>query len=111
MHANNVSIVRDLGVVHGHVFPFSPRPGTPAARMPAVDPAIVKKRAADLRDAVARERSDWLGAQVGKELAVLAETDGTGHAENFAPVRLPEGSEPGRIVQVTPTRVVEGWLA
>ncbi len=111
MHANNVSIVRELGIVHGHVFPYSPRPGTPAARMPAVDPATVKERAAELRGAVEDVRSDWLRSLIGKPLCVLAETDGTGHAENFAPVTLPEGTRPGQIVDVTPRRVIEGKLA
>ncbi len=111
MHANNVSIVRELGIVHGHVFPYSPRPDTPAARMPAVNPALVKQRAAEVRDAVADMRRDWLESLIGQPLNVLAETDGTGHAENFAPVILPEGTQPGSIARITPTRVVEGRLA
>jgi len=111
MHANNVSIVRELGIVHGHVFPYSPRPDTPAARMPAVNPARVKERAADVRKAVADTRREWLSSQIRKPLQVLAETDGTGHAENFAPVSLPEGTPPGCVVLFTPTRIAEGRLA
>ena len=111
MHARNASIIDELGVVHGHIFPYSPRPGTPAARMPQVDPARVKARAADLREAVARQRDRWLAAQVGRPLKVLAERDGTGHAENFARVRLPQGTRPGTIVAVTPGQVTEGMLA
>jgi len=111
MHRNNLSIVSELGIVHGHVFPFSPRPGTPAARMPAVDPARVRTRAAELREAVDRERCAWLQSLVGKQLEVLAETDGNGHAENFAPVRIPPGTKPGAIVTVTPDRLEEGMLA
>src|SRR5262245_24816082 len=91
MHANNLSIVAELDIVHGHVFPYSQRPGTPAARMPQVAPAVVKTRAAELREAVARQRARWLASLVGKPLRVLAERDGTGHADNFARVRLPEG--------------------
>jgi hypothetical protein len=45
MHADNLSIVAAAGIVHGHVFPYSPRPGTPAARMPQVPPALVRERA------------------------------------------------------------------
>lgn len=111
MHANNVSIISELGIVHGHVFPFSPRPGTPAARIPRVDPALVKTRAAELRQAVADERSKWLRSMIGKPLKVLAETDGTGHSENFAPVRLGKSATPGSIVTITPTKLVEGFLA
>jgi threonylcarbamoyladenosine tRNA methylthiotransferase MtaB len=109
-HAANLSIIAALEVVHGHVFPFSPRPGTPAARMPQVDPALVKARAGELREKVANARNRWLAGQTGKPLWVLAERGGTGHAENFAPVRLPRGTQPGSLVRVTPTRVVEGIL-
>ncbi|HKX78044.1 MAG TPA: MiaB/RimO family radical SAM methylthiotransferase [Novosphingobium sp.] len=110
MHRGNLSIVRDLRIVHGHVFPFSPRPGTPAARMPRVDPALAKTRAAQLRAEVARQRRDWLGSLIGTPLKVLAERDGTGHAENFAAVRLPEGVAAGKMVAITPHRIVEGLL-
>jgi threonylcarbamoyladenosine tRNA methylthiotransferase MtaB len=110
-HAANLSIVRELGVVHGHVFPYSRRPGTPAARMPQVDGAIIKRRAAELREAVALERTEWLRAQLGKPLQVLAERDGTGHAPNFARVQLPEGIQAGQMITITPTRIVEGLLA
>ena len=110
-HAANLSITADLGVVHGHVFPFSARPGTPAARMPQLNAATIKSRAAELRTAIAAIRIDWLTSQLGKSLEVLAERDGTGHAPNFARVQLPPGTEAGKIVTVTPTRIVEGLLA
>ena len=110
-HAANLSIISELGLVHGHVFPYSPRPGTPAARMPQVAPPLVKARAAQLREAVAAERARWLEGLIGQPLEVLAERDGTGHAPNFARVQLPPGTEAGTIVTVTPTRIVEGYLA
>lgn len=110
-HAANLSIIAELGVVHGHVFPFSPRPGTPAARMPQVDHTIAKARAADLRERIADERERWLAGRIGTPLWVLAERGGTGHAEDFAPVRLPAGTQPGTLIRVTPARVVEGMLA
>ena len=110
-HENNLSIIRDLGIVHGHIFPYSPRPGTPAARMPQLDHATVKRRAAELRAAVAEERKLWLTSLLGKELEVIAERDGTGHAPNFARVQLPKGTPAGSLVRITPTRVVEGLLA
>jgi threonylcarbamoyladenosine tRNA methylthiotransferase MtaB len=111
MHTRNLSIIAELGVVHGHVFAYSPRPGTPAARMPPVEPARIKARAAQLREAVAQERARWLASLIGVPLAVLAERDGTGHAENFAPVVLPAAATPGAIMTVTPTAVIEGKLA
>jgi threonylcarbamoyladenosine tRNA methylthiotransferase MtaB len=110
-HQENLAIVRELGIVHGHVFPYSRRPGTPAARMPQVDAPTIKARAAQLRAVVAEERALWLAALIGQPLEVLAERDGTGHAPNFARVQLPEGTEPGTIVTVTPTRIVAGLLA
>jgi threonylcarbamoyladenosine tRNA methylthiotransferase MtaB len=110
-HANNLSIIRELGIVHGHVFPYSTRPGTPAARMPQVDHATIKRRAAELRAVVAEERTGWLRSLIGQRLEVLAERDGTGHAPNFARAQLPEGTPAGALVTVTPTRIVEGLLA
>ena len=79
--------------------------------MPQVAPPLVKARAAQLREAVAAERARWLEGLIGQPLEVLAERDGTGHAPNFARVQLPPGTEAGTIVTVTPTRIVEGYLA
>ncbi len=110
MHANNRSIIAELGIVHGHIFPYSPRPGTPAARMPQVDPRLVRTRAAELRGDVAEVRARWLASLLSQPQRVLAERDGTGHAENFARVQLAPGTVPGTIVTVTPTRIIEGLL-
>jgi threonylcarbamoyladenosine tRNA methylthiotransferase MtaB len=110
-HEQNLSIIAKLDIVHGHIFPYSPRPGTPAARMPQVDPATIKARAAELRAAVANARTLWLATLIGEPLEVLAERDGTGHAPNFARVQLPPGTEAGTIVTVTPMRIIEGLLA
>ncbi len=110
-HAANRSIIAELGVVHGHVFPYSARPGTPAARMPQLGAPTIKARAAELRTDIAETRARWLAGHVGKPLEVLAERDGTGHAPDFARVQLPPGTEAGKIVTITPTRIVEGLLA
>ncbi|MBV7259686.1 MiaB/RimO family radical SAM methylthiotransferase [Erythrobacter crassostreae] len=109
-HAENLSIIRELGIAHGHIFPFSPRPGTPAARMPQMDRAIIKARAADLRAAVSDVRSAWLASLVGETLPILAERDGTGYAPNYARARLPEGTEAGNIVNLTVRGIEEGLL-
>jgi len=111
MHANTLSVIAELDIVHGHVFPYSARPGTPASRMPQNDAATIKARARALREAVARQRRGWLESLVGVPLGVLAERDGTGHAENFARVKLPDATSPGTLVQVTPARIIEGLLA
>lgn len=110
-HQANLSIIAELGIVHGHVFPYSQRPGTPAARMPQLSPATIKARATELREAVAAQRDAWLISLVGQPQQVLAERDGTGHAPNFARLILPHGTKPGTIVTLTPTRIIEGLLA
>lgn len=111
MHAQNVTIVRECAVVHGHVFPYSPRPDTPAARMPQVSPPLVRARAAEVRVAVAAERARWLKGLIGQPREVLAERDGTGHSGDFAAYRLPPGTQPGQLVTLTPTCITEGLLA
>ena len=107
-HAANLSLVRDLGVVHGHVFPFSPRHGTPAARMPQVAGETIRRRATELRSAVEATRGAWLASLVGKRLRVLAERGGTGYAENYAQVATPAHS-PGALATIIPA-TLEGEL-
>ncbi len=110
-HAENLAIIRDLAIVHGHIFPYSPRPGTPAARMPQVPRDMVKARAAELRAAVASERARWLGSLVGESFPVLAERDGTGYAPNYARFRVPSGTAAGEVVMITARTLEEGLLA
>jgi threonylcarbamoyladenosine tRNA methylthiotransferase MtaB len=93
MHANSLSLIDDCDIVMGHIFPFSPKKGTPAARMPAVPPAVVKERARRLREACTRRKGAWLQGLVGTTQRVLVERDGRGHAENFAPVHVRHASE------------------
>jgi len=89
MFANTLALLDDCDVVHPHIFPYSPRAGTPAARMPQVAPEIVRARAARLRAAAEARRSRWLQTLVGTEQAILVERPGDrGHAPNFAEVRL-----------------------
>jgi threonylcarbamoyladenosine tRNA methylthiotransferase MtaB len=88
--ANTLRLIEECGIVFAHIFPYSPRQGTPAARMPQVARPVVKARAAALRDEGARVRAAWLQDQMGKVSRVLVELDGTsGHADNFARVLLP----------------------
>ncbi len=109
-HAANLSIIEELDIVHGHIFPYSPRPGTPAARMPQVDRATIKARAAQLRERVAARRSAWLTGLVGKPVPVLAERDGSGYAPCYARVRLADGTPPGEIATITPRAIEQGTL-
>ena len=110
MHTENLAIIDELDIVHGHIFPYSPRPETPAARMPQVDRTLVKQRAAELRDRVAARREAWLGSLLGTPLSVLAERDGTGYAPNFARVAVPEGMRAGAIATLTPRTIDKGLL-
>jgi threonylcarbamoyladenosine tRNA methylthiotransferase MtaB len=106
MHENSIALVEECDVVMGHVFPYSAKAGTPAARMPQVSAAAIKERARRLREACARQRRIWLEGLVGTTQHVLAERGGSGHAENFAPVRLPAGfGEVGEVVPVGITAV------
>jgi threonylcarbamoyladenosine tRNA methylthiotransferase MtaB len=88
MALNTLKLLSDCDIVAAHVFPFSPRPNTPAARMPQVEREVVKSRAARLRAAAMQRRSDWLGSLVGSARPVLVEGEGQGHTDNFAPVRI-----------------------
>ena len=101
MFANSLALIDDCDIVFGHIFPYSPRAGTPAARMPQVGRGIARERAAKLREANARRRAAWLDTQIGSTASMLVERDGrTGHAENFAAVRLSAPAAPGSIVPV-----------
>jgi len=108
-HKTNLSVIEELDIVHGHIFPYSPRPGTPAERMPQLDRLIVKARAAELREAVKARRAYWLQSLVGETLPVLAERDGTGYAPNYARVTCPQGVLPGTIIPHT-VRALEGGM-
>src|SRR5438874_12290292 len=98
MARNSLELLEDCDVVAAHIFPFSPRPDTPAARMPQLPREVVKARAARLRDAAARRRTRWLDRLVGSSQRVLVEGDCTGHTDAFAPVVI-TGIERGRTVQ------------
>lgn len=93
---NSIDLIRDCDIIAAHIFPFSPRPDTPAARMPQLDRELVKARAAALREAAASHRDAWLDAQIGTRQTVLIENSEKGHADNFAPT-LVSGSKRGDI--------------
>ena len=109
-HADNLSIISDLQIVHGHIFPYSPRPNTPAARMPQLDKPVIKARAAELREAVRDTRAQWLASLVGTKLKVLAEKGDEGYSENFARVAVPQDMPVGTIKTIIPTTIEQGLL-
>ena len=88
MALNTLELLKDCDIVSAHVFPFSARPGTPAARMPQVLRDSVKSRAGRLRAAASQRRSDWLRTLVDSIQPVLIEGAGIGHTDNFAPISI-----------------------
>ncbi len=101
MFANSLALIDDCDIVFGHIFPYSARAGTAAARMPQVGRAVARARAATLRAANMRRRHAWLDAQVGSAATMLVERDGlSGHAENFAALALSAPAAAGTIIPV-----------
>jgi threonylcarbamoyladenosine tRNA methylthiotransferase MtaB len=89
MFRNSLDLVEECGIAFLHVFPYSPRPGTPAARMPAVAPSVVRERAARLRAAGAAVLAADLASRIGTEGEVLIEKPGRGRAAFYAGVDCP----------------------
>ena len=100
MFTNSLALIDECGLTHLHVFPFSPRPGTPAARMPQLPRQIVKERAARLRDRGALALRRHLDAELGASRRVLVESEKQGRTEQFTQVQLASPAEPGAIVEL-----------
>jgi len=107
---NTLDLVAEAGLVYLHVFPYSPRPGTPAARMPQVPAAERRERAARLRAAGDAALARFLAACVGRRHRVLVETGTEGRTEQFAPVRLLDPRPPGAVVPARAEAVEGGAL-
>lgn len=97
--ARSLAFIREAGVTHVHAFPFSPRPGTPAAKMPLPPQAVRAQRARLLRAAGEQVRAAFMEKMIGKTLNVLIERDGMGYSENYLSVQTQE-SQAGKIVAV-----------
>ncbi|WP_445808961.1 tRNA (N(6)-L-threonylcarbamoyladenosine(37)-C(2))-methylthiotransferase MtaB [Yoonia sp.] len=98
MFANSLALVRDCDLTWLHVFPYSARPGTPAARMPAVNGAAIKDRAAQLRAAGDAQVSTHLAAQIGRTHHILMESPRMGRTEQFTEVTFATDQPESRIV-------------
>ncbi|TAJ34030.1 tRNA (N(6)-L-threonylcarbamoyladenosine(37)-C(2))-methylthiotransferase MtaB [Bosea sp. (in: a-proteobacteria)] len=98
MFARSLALIEECGLSFVHVFPYSARPGTPAARMPQSPAALVAERAARLREAASAAHRRHLAARRGKPLTVLTERGNSGRAEDFTLVRFEGPVEPGLIV-------------
>jgi threonylcarbamoyladenosine tRNA methylthiotransferase MtaB len=97
MFKDSLSLIEECGITHVHAFPYSPRPNTPAARMPQVAPDVARARATRLREAGAAAYARHLDRQIGRQISALAERGGKGRAEDFTPVNLPD-VEPGTLI-------------
>jgi threonylcarbamoyladenosine tRNA methylthiotransferase MtaB len=100
MFQNSLKLVADAGLSFLHVFPFSPRAGTPAARMPGLPRPLVKERAARLRARGAAALTARLDSLVGSRQTVLVERGDQGHTPCFTQVSLQAGSRPGTLLPV-----------
>ncbi len=98
LFAETLDFVRQTALPFLHVFPYSERPGTPAARMPLVSRSLRRERAARLRAAGRANAASFFTAQLGREIHVLTEAGNAGHSEHFAPVRLTAPAPPGRVL-------------
>jgi threonylcarbamoyladenosine tRNA methylthiotransferase MtaB len=104
MFANSLRLVDDCGLTFLHVFPFSSRSGTPAARMPQVASAAVKERALRLRNKGQSALGAYLAAQVGRDVDVMMERDGLGRTPGFAEMAIDADAAPGKVLTARVTR-------
>ncbi|OYU52016.1 MAG: tRNA (N(6)-L-threonylcarbamoyladenosine(37)-C(2))-methylthiotransferase MtaB [Alphaproteobacteria bacterium PA1] len=107
--AESLALVDEVGLAFLHVFPFSPRPETPAARMPQLDKATIKARAALLRDKGQQALAAYLDSQIGTTQTVLIERDGKGRLNSFAEIQVP-GGQAGALIQARVTGRADGYL-
>jgi threonylcarbamoyladenosine tRNA methylthiotransferase MtaB len=97
MFRGTLDLVGDCGLTWLHVFPYSPRPGTPAARMPQVPTTLRRERAARLRDAGTAAAAVFLASRAGGFERVLVERNGAGRTEHFAPIALDATAADGAV--------------
>ena len=102
MFENSVRLIEQAQIIFTHIFPYSKREGTPAAKMPQLDGKIIKARAKILREAGERQLKKYLANQIGKEFKVLIEKNFSGKTENFLDVKISDGKnlKSGEIMEV-----------
>ncbi len=110
LFAETLAFVTEAELPFLHVFPYSERPGTPAARMPSVPKPVRRQRAAALREAGRAAARRFHAEQLGHTVALLTETPVFGHSEHFAPVRLRTQAVPGQLVTARITAATEKGL-
>ncbi len=113
MFLNSLNLIKEAGIVFTHIFPYSKREGTPAAKMPQLNGKIIKERAKLLREAGSAELQKFLKKQIGKTLKVLIEKDGIGKSENFLDVKILDNAKiikPGEILEMKVLKTEENFL-
>ncbi len=110
MFENSLRLVEECNLTWLHVFPYSPRPGTPAARMPQVDGHAIKDRAARLRAAGDKAVQRHLSAQIGKRHRILLEAPDMGRTEQFTEVSFFGHRPEGEIIEEVITGIRDGAL-
>lgn len=110
MFDNTLRLVDEARLTYLHVFPYSAREGTPAARMPQVPKTLRKERASRLREAGERQMDTFLSSWVGREVSAVVEQETTARTEHFAPVKLASPAIPGSVVALRVASVSERQL-
>ena len=103
MFQNTVDLIEDCNITFLHIFPFSPREGTPAARMPQVDRYIIKKRAKVLREIGKKKLLEYYDELKNKKINVIVEDKGRGRSDTFAKVQIDNNLDNGQIVKMIVT--------
>ena len=103
MHEASMALLEAAPITYAHIFPFSARTGTPAARMPQLPRDVVKSRAQALRSRAAELQSDWMTARIGEEHSVLMEAPRKGRTASFAQVSFETDQPTGQIIPATIT--------
>ena len=107
---DTLSLIEEADVPFTHVFVYSPRPQTPAARMPQTPLLIARARAAQLRAAGSQALTRFLCGRVGHRESILVEAPGTGRTSHYARARIDPSHPPGTIIEVVVTGALDGWL-
>jgi threonylcarbamoyladenosine tRNA methylthiotransferase MtaB len=103
MFEGSLRLIEECGLTWLHVFPYSARPGTPAARMPQHPKSLCKERAALLRQAGSAAETAFFNAAIGSQATIVVEQDARGRTEQFAPVTLNKSAPEGSLLQVAIT--------
>ena len=110
MFENTRNIITEAGLTYLHIFPYSEREGTPAARMPQVEKPIRKQRAKILRELGDKQLRNHLNSQIGKTVSIISESDGFGRAEDFSLVKIEQELPKSGVLEVKITNCTDKYL-